>query len=217
MYRRFTTYTNSFFLLRVPLMINEALSTFGCSERVLTVDCRYPSHGITFDSFVKEVNAVVKKYGISETTNHWIEDVPLFELKYDTPDGIKKFIHSAELVQIEIASAISAQLSASFTTSHCCHPPVVVHTEVFLVTPDPARKDADLILVTPENLSTCLAKQNKAEVFNFGELFRRYRMTGNTMEYSSLVPRFHSPAFIAQCIKAIKAGEWSLGMRLGVQ
>ena len=32
-------------------------------------------------------------------------------------------------------------------------------------------------------------------------------------EYPGLVPRLHSPAFIAQCIKA---GEWSLGARLGI-
>ena len=168
-YHRFTSYTNSFFLLRIPLMINEQLSAIGCSEGMLTLNSRYPSLGITFASLFNDVNAVVKKYGISELANYWIEDVPLFELKYSTPDGMKKFIHSAKMVQNEIASRISARLA-----DH----QVVVHTEVFLITPDPAGKDADLKLVTSETLSNCIAIHKKSEVFNFGALFRNYKMKG---------------------------------------
>ena len=146
---------------------------------MLTLNSRNPSFGITFDSLFNDVNAVVKKYGISEITNSWCEDVPLFELKHSTPEGMEEFIRSAEMVQTEIASAISAQFAEKQVASgsSTLHPrlPVVAHTEVFLLTPDPAKKDADLVLVTPENLSSCLDKQKKWEVFNFGELFRRYR------------------------------------------
>ena len=180
-YHRFTSYTNSFFLLRVPLMINEQLSAIGCSEGMLTLNSRYPSLGITFDSLFKDVNAVVKKYGISELANYWIEDVPLFELKYSTPDGMKKFIRSAKMVQNEIASRISTRLAVAsgLTASHqYSRLPVVVHTEVFLITPDPAGKDADLKLVTSETLSNCIAMHKKSEVFNFGELFRRHKLKG---------------------------------------
>ena len=175
-YHRFTSYKNSFFLLRVPLMINEQLSTIGCSKGMLTLNSRYPSFEITFDILFNVVNTVVKKYGISEVTNCWIEDVPLFELKHSTPDGMKKFIQSAELVQNELTSSISAQLAVASTSDQCL--PVVVHTEVFLLTPDPSRKDADLKLVTSENVSICLDTQKKSEVFNFGELFRRFRNKG---------------------------------------
>ena len=66
------------------MMINEQLSTIGCSEGMLTLNSRYPSLGITFDSLFDDVNAVVKKYGISEITNRWIEDVPLFKLEYSS-------------------------------------------------------------------------------------------------------------------------------------
>ena len=184
-YHRFTSYTNSFFLLRVPLMINEQLSAIGCSEGMLTLNSRYPSLGITFDSLFKDVNAVVKKYGISELTNYWIEDVPLFELKYSTPDGMKKFIRSAKMVQNEIASRISAQLAvvSGFAASHeYSRLPVVVHTGVFLITPDPAGKDADLKLVTSETLSNCIAMHKKSEVFNFGALFRGLKMKGTKIK-----------------------------------
>ena len=177
-YYRFTTYTNSFFLLRVPMMINEQLSTIGCSEGMLTLNSRYPSLGITFDSLFDDVNTVVKKYGISEITKPWIEDVPLFKLEYSTPDGLKKFIHSAEMVQNEIASKISARLAVASGSTSSARLPMVVHTEVFLITPDPAGKDADLKLVTSESLSACLADQKKSEVFNFGALFRRHKLRG---------------------------------------
>ena len=175
------TSTNGFFILRLPLIINGQPSAIDCtcSEKMLTLNSRYPSLGITFDSLFNDVNAVVKKYGISEITNCWCEDVPLFGLKHSTPEGMEEFIRSAEMVQTEIASRISAQFAEKQVASgsSTLHPrlPVVAHTEVFLLTPDPAKKDADLVLVTPENLSSCLDKQKKREVFNFGELFRRYR------------------------------------------
>ncbi len=180
-YHRFTLYTNSFFLLRVPLMINGQTCAIGCSEGMLTLNSRYPSLGITFASLIDDVNDVAKKYGISEVTKYWIEDVPLFKLEYSSADGMKKFIHSAEMVQSEIATKISARIAVAsgFTSSHQFNRlPVMAHTEVFLISPELAGKDADLKLVTLENLSACLAKQMESEVFNFGDVFRRYRIKG---------------------------------------
>ena len=227
-YHRFTTYTNSFFLLRVPLMINKQLSAIGCSKGMLTLNSRYPSLGITFDSLFNDVNAVVKNYGISAITNYWIEDVPLFELKYASPDGMAKFILSAEMVQNEIASRISEQLAkASGSTSYhqYHHFPVVVHTEVFLITPDPASKDAELKLVTSKNLSTCIAIQKKSEVVNFGALFRRYNIKGTDShncekyEYLKLHPFYIlGPPTSQQLFEDLNGiTEWfQLGIELGI-
>ena len=189
------TSTNEFFILRVPLIINGQPSVMDCSQGTLTLNSHLPSFGITFDSLFNDVNAVVKKYGISEITNSWCEDVPLFELKHSTPEGMEEFIRSAETVQTEIASAISAQF-AEKQGSHS-RLPVVAHTEVFLLTPDPAKKDADLVLVTPGNLSSCLDKQKKREVFNFGELFRRYRQktTGSIYGKTSFKSRIYHPRY----------------------
>ena len=134
-----------------------------------------PSFGITFDSLYGDVNTVMKKYGI-KITNSWCDDVPVFEIKHSTSDGMEEFIRSVEIVQNELASKISVHLTERQTASgssptHQC-PPVAVHTEVYLLTPDPVNKDADLVLVTPDNLLPCLALWKDSEV-NFGALFRK--------------------------------------------
>ena len=188
---RFNSYTstNGFFILRVPLIINGLPSAIDCEDGMLTLNSRYHSIGITFDSLYNDVNAVVKKYGIKVITNCWCEDVPLFELQHSTPDGMDEFIRSAEMVQNEIASRISAQFveKQGVSGASTLQPrfPVVAHTEVYLLTPDPTNKDANLVLVTQENLSNCLAMQKKREVFNFGELFRRYRQNSTGSIYGN--------------------------------
>ena len=111
-----------------------------------------PSFGITFDSLY------------------------VFEIKHSTSDGMEEFIRSVEIVQNELALKISAHLTERQTASgssptHQC-PPVAVHTEVYLLTPDPVNKDADLVLVTPDNLLPCLALWKDSEI-NFGALFRK--------------------------------------------
>ena len=174
-----STYNNSFFLLRLPFSIDGNPAEIGCSEGMLTLNSSShdPSFSITFNSLYNDVNTVVKKYGISEVTNSWCEDVPLFELKHSTPDKMEEFIRSATMIQNELASRISVHLTEEQTASDSStqpHPLVVVHTEVFLLTPDPVNKHADLVLVTPENLSTCLLLWENSEVFNFGALFRAY-------------------------------------------
>ena len=174
------SYTNGFFLLRVPLIINGQPAEIGYNDkRMLTLNCRHPSIGITFDSLFNDVSVIMKKYGLSGITNYWCEDVPLFQLKFSSPGGMKRFISAAEMVQNELASKISAQLAeqqrfvdANTTHSHLL---VVVHTEVYLLIPDPVNKDADLKAMTAENLSACLSLWKESEVFDFGALFRANR------------------------------------------
>ena len=178
--KRFTSLKNAFFLLRVPLTISGQPATIGGSQGKLTLtDSEYPDLKITFDTLFKYVSAVVKKYGIS-VTNSWCDDAPLFEIKHSTLEGMKKFIRSAEKVQNELASRISAHFTERPVASHPCttHPLVMVPTKVFLLTPDPINKNAGLELVTPENLSTCLVQWEESEIFKFADLFRAYRTDG---------------------------------------
>ena len=175
---RHSTYNKSFFLLRIPFSIDGNLAQIGCTDGMLTLNSSShdPSFGITFDSLYGDVNSVIKKYGI-KITNSWCDyAVPLFEIKHSNPDGMEEFIHSVEMVQNELASKISAHLTERQTAlvsgpTHQC-PPVAVHTEVYLLTPDPVNKDADLVLVTPDNLLPCLALWKDSEA-NFGALFRK--------------------------------------------
>ncbi len=174
------SYSNGFFLLRMPLIINAQPAEISYNDKgMLTLNCRYPNFGITFDSLFNEVSTVVEKYGLSGVTNYWCEDVPLFQLKFSTPDGMKKFISTAEAVQNELASRISTRLAEQqrvlYPDTSKADLPVIVHTEVFLVTPDPINRDADLRVVTAENLSACLSLWRESIVFDFGALFRAYR------------------------------------------
>ena len=73
---------------------------------------------------------------------------------------MKRFINSAaEMVQNKLASKISAQLAEQqrFMDPNAAHSylAVVVHTEVYLLIPDPVNKDADLRAMATENLSAC--------------------------------------------------------------
>ena len=178
--KRFTSFTNAFFLLRVPLTMSGQPAKIGSSKGMLTVsDSKCPDLHITFDALFRDVSAVVKKYGLS-VTNNWCDDVPVFELKHLTLEGMKKFVRSAEKVQDELASRISAHFAEQPAPSHSitAHPLVMVHPKVFLLTPDPNKKNAGLALVTPENLSTCLMQWEESKVFRFADLFRAYRMDG---------------------------------------
>ena len=178
--KTFTSVTNAFFLLRVPLTISGQPVTIGSSKGMLTLtDSKYPCRNITFDTLFKCVSAVAKKYGIS-VTNSWCDDAPLFELRHSTSEGMKNFVRSAEKVQNELASRISAHFTERPAASHpsTTHPLVMVHSKVFLLTPDPINKSAGLVLVTPENLSTCLVHWEESKIFKFADLFRPYRMDG---------------------------------------
>ena len=175
-----TSFKSAFFLLRVPIIINGKPATIGTCKGMLTLNSDHPSLNITFDSLFNDVSAVVKKYGKLHITNNWCEDVPLFELKFSTPAQMKRFVRSAEEVQNELESMISAKLTekqgASDPSSVHPLPPVEVPSEVFLLTPGYANKDSDLVLVTSDNLSTCLTLWKESEVFiNFRACFRAYR------------------------------------------
>ena len=168
--------------MRVPLTISGQPATIDASRGMLTLtDSKYPDLNVSFDTLFKYVSAVVKKYGIS-VTNSWCDNAPLFEIKHSTHEGMKNFIRSAEKVQNELASRISAHFTQRPAASHpstcTIHPLVVVPTKVFLLTPDPINKNAGLVLVTPENLFTCLIQWEESEIFKFTDLFRAYRMDG---------------------------------------
>ena len=54
--------------------------------------------------------------------------------------------------------------------------PVIVHSEVFQITPDPVKAQAQLVKVTIENYMTCMALWKESEVFDFMSLFRLNRV-----------------------------------------
>ena len=174
-----TAYNLSFFLLRSPLMMNGQPAQITSDDGYLTLSCRYPPVSITFDSLITEVDAVVKKYGLEGVSNYWCEEVPLFELKLSSQHGLRIFLRLQDKVQKELESRITAALAQR----HQSAGPIVVcaHTEVHMLTPRPERKDAEVLLVTAENLDTCATIWRESEVFNFGALYRALRIDRKTI------------------------------------
>ena len=120
----------------------------------------------------------MKKYGVKGVSNYWCEDVPLFELKVLSQDNLERLLRSEERMQKELASRVAARPAEQQRLSE----PVAVyaHTEVYMLTPRPESNDAHIVRVLPENLATCTTLWRESEVFNFGDLFRAFRMEINS-------------------------------------
>ena len=169
-----TTYYQSFFLLRVPLVINDQPVQISSDDGHLTISCCYSPVTITFDTLTTEVNAVVKKYGLEGVSNYWCENVPLFELKLPSHENLKRFLrYSKGKVQSELASRIATMLTQQRKLPNLGA--VSVHTEVYMLTPRPERNDASIIRVTSQNLAKCIATWRESKVFDFGTLFHAFR------------------------------------------
>ena len=182
----YTTYHRNIFLLRVHLTINDQPGQISISnDGHLTIGCRYPPVSITFDSLTTEVETIVKKYGVKGVSNYWCEDVALFELRLSSHDNLKKFLHSEEKVQKELESRLTAVLVQQQRSPE----PVAVyaHTEVYMLTPRPESNDARIVRVSSENLATCTTLWRESEVFNFGALFRAFRMDRNFIPNQGII------------------------------
>lgn len=177
-----TTYYSSFFLLRLPLTINGQPAEIGCSaDNELTLNCRYVSSRIavgefTFSSISAQLEDLMKKYGVFKVPHIYCEEVPLFEITFCSELGLKRFLQSKERVENELAALISTNLMLSGQQGVGPSITTTVQAEVFLINPDVVKKDAQVLPVTLENYASCLAIWKESEVFDFGSLFRTYRI-----------------------------------------
>ena len=128
----------------------------------------------------------MQNYGLKGVSNYWCEDVPLFELKVPSDDNLKRLLRSEERVQKELESRITAMLARQQQQSP---EPVAVYadSEVYMLTPLPESKDAYITRVTSENLAKCTTEWRKSEVFNFGALFRAFRMKGKDIPKKGII------------------------------
>ena len=176
-----TTYHQSLFLLRAPLIISGQPAQITSDKGHLIVGSRYPAVSITFDSLTTEVDTIVKKYGAEGVSNYWCEDnVPLFEIKLSSQNNLRKLLRSEAKMQNELASRVAAMLAQQRKSPDLVA--VYAHTEVYMLTPRPETKDAHVIRVSSEeDLTTCTTLWKESEVFNFEVLFRAFRMDRNTI------------------------------------
>ena len=179
-----TAYHLNIFLLRVHLTINDQPAQISSDRGHLTIGSRYPPVSITFDSLTTEVETIVKKYDLKGVSNYWCEDVPLFELKVPSHEDLKRLLRSEEKVQKELETRITAMLTQQQSPE-----PVAVYAdaEVYMLTPLPESKDASITRVTSENLTKCTTEWRESEVFNFGALFRAFRMKGKDIPKKGII------------------------------
>ena len=193
-----TTYHQSFYLLRAPLIVNGQPAQITSDKGHLTVGSRYPDVSITFDSLTTEVDTIVKKYGAEGVSNYWCENnVPLFELKLSSQNNLKRLLRSEEKMQNELASRVAAMLPQQKNSSDLGV--VYAHTEVYMLTPLPETKDAHVIKVSSEKeLATCTTIWKESEVFNFEVLFRAFRMDRSAIPNQGTTAR---TTILLHCIK----------------
>ena len=184
----YTTYHLNIFLLRVHLTINDQPAQITISnDGHLTIGCRYPPVSFTFNSLTTEVETIVQKYGLEGVSNYWCEDVPLFELKVPSQDGLKRLLRSEERVQKDLESRITAMLAQQQQLPESVA--VYADAEVYMLTPLPEGKDASITRVTSENLAKCTTEWKESEVFNFGTLFRAFRMEGKAIPKKGIIAK----------------------------
>ena len=158
-----TVYYNSFFLLRTPVTVNGQPAQVGWSSGgELTLNCRYPNFSLSLHSIQASLEEVVKTHGVSRVGDVCCEQVPLFPVSFSSEYNLRKFLLHRDTVQ--------QQLGSLFPTL-----PTQVKLELFLVTPDAVVKDAQVMEVTMENHSDCMAVFKESEMFDYWSLFRPYR------------------------------------------
>ena len=132
----------------------------------------------------------MKKYGLKGVSNYWCEDVPLFELKAPSKDDLKRLLRSEERVQKELESRITAMLAQRQQSPESVA--VYADAEVYMLTPLPEGKDASITRVISENLAKCTTEWKESEVFNFGALFRAFRMEGKAIPIKGIIAKLIS-------------------------
>ena len=186
-----TGYYLTFFVLKTRFIMNGQPAQISSDDGHLTLSCRNPPISITFDSLIGEVDAVVKTYGLEGVSNYWCEEVPLFELKLSSRRSIKKFLRLQDQLNNELASRISAKL----TQKQQSVGPIVVYarSEVHMLTPRPETKDAKVLVVTSENIDTCVSIWRESEVFNFGALYRAMRIDRQAIPNEGILTSGYHP------------------------
>ena len=176
-----TTYYKNFFLLRTVVVVNGQHAQVGVDEKGwLTLNCRNPSIGVTFDSLVTDVSEVLQQHGLPAVSNYWCEEVPLFELKGTSRDELQKLLNLEGEIREELALKINSRMRAELEPSDpsAAPPPdlhVLVEPQLYLIIPDHTHMDGKPIRIENKNFAECMALFGESGVFDFGGVFRASR------------------------------------------
>lgn len=165
-----TSLHNKFFLLRLEIFINgQPVQVEADRKGWLTLYCRNPKVGVTFESLLAFVNNILQQHGLHGVSNYWCEEVPLFELKISSHDDLKRLFDLKKKIQEDIASEIKGHMAQSKAES-LTSLDVSVHQSIYLLTSSDAHCP---VQVTQENISICLGQFSRSEVADFRNLFRQ--------------------------------------------
>ena len=152
-----------FFLLRTPVTVNGQPAQVGCSNGgELTLSCRYPNLSLSLHSIRATLEEVVKTHGVSRVGDVCCEQVPLFPVSFSSEYNLRKFLLHRDTVQQQLGSLFPKL-------------PTQVKLQLFLVIRDAVVNDAQVMEVTLENHSACMAVFKESEMFDYWSLFRPYR------------------------------------------
>ena len=193
-----TTYYKNFFLLRTVVLVNGQHAQVGVNENGwLTLNCRNPSVGVTFDSLVTDVSEVLQQHGLPAVSNYWCEEVPLFELKGTSQNELQKLLNLEGKIREELALKINSRMRAQLEPSASAGPPpdlhVLVEPQLYLIIPDHTHMDGKPIRMENKNFAECMALFGESGLFDFGAVFRASRAnperqdTGSYMQYFYLM------------------------------
>lgn len=180
-----TTYYNRFFALRALVIANDQTVEISMSDKnVLQLSSRYPEARVSFDSVVVLVDEIIRQHGVSGISRAWCENKALiFDLIVRPGDNLSKLLRTSDELQTKLTAKVEAMLSQEVSEGEL--PPLMsvdVHTELYLVTPNPANKSIHLVLVAADNLLRCLDLWRESPVFDFGAAFTAYRTEPNQEE-----------------------------------
>ena len=175
-----TTYYKNFFLLRTEIVVNGQHTQVGVNEKGwLTLNCRNPNVGVTFDSLVTDVSEVLQQHGLPAVSNYWCEEVPLFELKGTSQNELQKLLNLEGKIREELALKINSRMKAQLEHSASAAPPpdlhVVVEPQLYLIIPDHTHMDGKPIRIENKNFAECMALFGESGLFDFGAVFRASR------------------------------------------
>ena len=98
---------------------------------------------------------------------------------FSSEERLREFLQARETVETKLVSLLSElfleQLRQTKPEILEAVPTIAV-ADVFLIRPHVVQKEAQVIKVTVENCFECMALWKESEVFDFGSLFRVYRM-----------------------------------------
>ena len=93
------------------IAVNGQSAQVGVSEDGwLTLNCRQPQVGMTFDSLIWHVDGILHSHGVHGVSQYWCEENPLFQLKMSRPDDLRKLFRLEKEIQKELALVINREM-----------------------------------------------------------------------------------------------------------